>query len=658
VTESGWPDDAGDLAQEDTTQTAGRKRSLNADVVTADLREDLLSSYVTLDNLIGPYLAATRRRLLMESRDRLAARQYYIVVCGEFRRGKSSLLNALVERPGLFPVDVDITTCAVVTLQWDTRDSAMVYFADTDPRNPASAREPETIPVEDAAIFVTEQGNPGNAKNVLRIDMGAPIPKLKSGLVLVDTPGIGSVNPGHTAATRAFLSHADAVLFVASAVEPLTVSELNFLEAALTRCPIVVTVITMIDRLASAAPVVEEARRRIAGITGTAPEELVIVPVSSIRKYDALEEHDPELLAASGFPALEAEIWSGLAITCEAAQIHAALDAMDAGLAEATAPIANDLAALRGDWAKMDAELRAEQEKYRQLKADIYGWRQNLQMDVDRAARPIRQQLDSDLNEIGHQLSQALNADEAIYDPPALVQLMADAMVDAASQARHALETAMERIADKYAELTELSITVSEAASGSGDLGLTVTASRPGKQPVATARFREMWLGGSAGAAAGAVIGTIIPFAGTTAGAVAGFSIGLLGGRRYLKRDAEARRHAYLADLRDNLLPRLEVGRQRLVQNFADLVRNYNQALLRMLEDEATAKGDSLAESIRMLSETNERDAKAREAQGRDLVQRQRMLNGLREELAGLRARTNSLTGNLRVNPEITGPAS
>jgi len=69
-----------------------------------DLREDVLASYVTVDSLIGSSLAATRLRLLEESRDRLAAGQSYVVICGEFRRGKSSLLNALVERPGLFPV--------------------------------------------------------------------------------------------------------------------------------------------------------------------------------------------------------------------------------------------------------------------------------------------------------------------------------------------------------------------------------------------------------------------------------------------------------------------------------------------------------------------------------------------------------------------------
>ena len=624
-----------------------------------ELRDDVLSAYVTLDNLIAAYLAATRRRLLAESRDRLAAGRYYVVVCGEFRRGKSSLLNALVERPGLFPVDVDITTCAVVTLQWNAQDSAMVYFAETDPGNPASAREPESIPIENAAKFVTEQANPGNAKNVLRIDMGAAIPQLKSGLVLVDTPGVGSLNPGHTAATKGFLPNADAILFVASAVEPLGVPELDFLKLALSQCPIVVTALTMIDRVVSAAPVAEEARARIAGVAGTDPAGLVIVPVSSFRKRDALEEQDPELLATSGFPELEAEIWGGLAITCGAAQIHAALDAMDAALAEAAAPIANDLAALRGDWAKMDEELRREQERYRQLKSDSSGWKRDLQEDVDQAARPIQRQLDSDLDQIRDQFRQALGTDEALSNAPALVQRMADSMVDAANRANGRLETEMKRLADKYTAITELSITASGVTTASFDPALSAASAQARKKPQGYARFREMWLGASAGAGAGALLGTVVPFVGTAVGAVVGFVVGLFGGRRHQQRNAEEQqRRAYIADLRDNVLPKLEAGRRRLSRDLADQVRDYGRALLRMLEDEVTAKGDSLAESIRRLSETKQRDVKGQADRERDLVRQQQELTGLRAELDGLRARTNGLTRDESGRPGPARPAA
>jgi hypothetical protein len=610
-----------------------------------DLREDVLSSYVALNGLVTPYLADTRRRLLEESRNRLAAGRFYVVVCGEFRRGKSSLLNALVERPGLFPVDVDITTCAVVTLQWDSRDSATVYFAETDPGNPASARKPEQIRLEEVGAYVKEQENPGNAKNVLRIDMGTALEQLKSGLVLVDTPGVGSLNPGHTAATRAFLPNADAILFVASAVEPLSVPELNFLKLALSECPVVVTALTMIDRVVSAAPVVAEARTRIADVTGTPAAELVIVPVSSLRKRDALEEGDQDLLAASGFPELEAEVWGGLAVTCGAAQIHDALDEMIAAIAEATAPIANSIAALRGDAAKTDEELHAIQKQFRQLKAESHDWRRDLGADLDKAARPIQRQLDGDLDAIRDQFRTALGTDEALSDPNAIVQRMSDAMVDAANRANRALETEMMRIAARYAKITELPITASNVEAPYFSPGMTAGSAQVRPTPQGYARFREMWLGASAGAGAGALIGTFVPIIGTAVGAVVGFVVGLFGGRRHQRRGAEEqRRRAYIADLRDNVLPKLDAGRRQLNRDMSDQVRDYSRALLRMLDDNVEAKGESIAESIRLINEAKQRDEAGRVAQERDLLRRQQELDELRAELETTRARTNELT--------------
>ena len=191
-------------------------------------------------------------------------------------------------------------------LYWADEDSATVYFAPDDPGNPRSAPTPQEIPIGRIAQFITEQGNPDNRKGVTAIVAGAPVAALQSGMILGDTPGISSSNPAHTAVTDAEVRFADALLFVASATEPLSKHELEFLQQALQDCPIVVTAVTMIDKVVDAAPVIAEARERISSITGVAPEDLLIVGVSAHRKFDALEDGDDDWLAASGFPALEA----------------------------------------------------------------------------------------------------------------------------------------------------------------------------------------------------------------------------------------------------------------------------------------------------------------------------------------------------------------
>lgn len=611
-----------------------------------DLRDDTLLGYESLLAMLGAGLGATRRRLLADSRDRLAAGRFHVVACGEFKRGKSSLLNALVERQGLFPVDPDIATCAVTRLSWGAQSSATVYFAQTDPGDPASAPPPVRIPVEQTAGYVTEKGNPGNAKNVLRIEMEMDLPQLGSGLVLVDTPGVGSVNPAHTAATRAELRFADAILFVASAAEPLGTAELGFLRHAVAHCPIVVTAITMIDKLVDAEPVVSEAAARIAQATGLDPAALVVVPVSAFRKYDALESADPELLADSGFPELEAQLWGGLAATCGAAQVEAALDAMQAALDEAAAPIDNDLAALRGDPGKVAAELREKLETFHRLKTNARSWKRDLQDDLDRAVRPVRHRLESDLDEIRDDFRVSLASPATLENPNRAIHQASDAMVVAAERADESLRHAFERVADKYAALTELAITV--AGVQSGTINASVSASPPPRsRPQASAYswFREVWMGSLAGMGAGAFVGSLIPGVGTVIGGIAGLVTGLFGGNRHHKRAAEERqRREYVIELRESVLPRLEAGRRQLLRDVTDQIGVYCRTLTHALEDELTARGDALTTSIRALEETARRDAASKVTKERDLLRRQAELAAMGDEMHALRGRARTLT--------------
>ncbi|MGO9725355.1 MAG: dynamin family protein [Streptosporangiaceae bacterium] len=611
-----------------------------------DLRDETLAVYTSLTGVLAPRLAPTRTRLLAESRDKLAAGQLVVVVCGEFKRGKSSLLNALVERPGLFPVDADIATSAVMTLRSGPRDAATVYFAETVAGKPDSAPPPQDIKVSQAAEFVTEQGNPRNAKNVLRIEMAAPMEHLASGMMLVDTPGIGSLNPAHTAATRAYLKYADAILFVVSVSEPVGTLELVFLRLALKECPTVVTAVTMIDRVVDPAPIVAETRARIAREAGRDPASLVVVPVSAHRKRDALDDGDAVLLTESGFPQLEAELWQGLTVTVGAAQVNAALRAMYQALAEAAAPVANDLAALRGDPGKTDVELREQYERVRQLKTDAVGWKRGLSDDLDVAVRPVLRRLESDMDQLFEAFRAALGMEEAVEDPDRLIRRASSAMVAAADQANDALEGVFAELTAKYTALTDLPIVVSGVAVQGAALAVSVQA--PAKAPRPKTGFttaRQIWTGGVFAASLGSVIGTVaFPGVGTVVGAAVGLVAGLFGaGRDYKKTSRERERKEYVAELRAVVLEKLSSGRKLLIRDIGDQINDYSRALTRKLHDEITAKGDSLTASIRALEESARRDAQSRADRARDLGRQQAELAALRAQLDRLGAQANAL---------------
>lgn len=206
-------------------------------------------------------------RRLKEHRATLEGLQYHVVVCGEYKRGKSSLLNALIGLPGLFPVDVHVATNTVSTLEYGHEERATAYLA---PEAEGEELTAVDVPLAELRDYVTEQKNEQNVRSVRLVRIQLPLDQLRTGLVMVDTPGVGSMNLAHDAATHAFLGQADALIFVGDLVVTFSTDELAFLERALAKCPTVITVLTRSDQVVDPDPSLRAARRKIADVTGRA----------------------------------------------------------------------------------------------------------------------------------------------------------------------------------------------------------------------------------------------------------------------------------------------------------------------------------------------------------------------------------------------------
>jgi len=126
-----------------------------------------------------PGLARRAQRLA----DRIATQRFHIAVLGEFKRGKSTLVNALIGQPLLPSGVVPLTT--VATEVHFGSEQTTVIFADGRRRIVA----PDVLGDD-----VTERGNPSNTKHVDRVEVAVGTAFGAPGLVLVDTPGIASVN--------------------------------------------------------------------------------------------------------------------------------------------------------------------------------------------------------------------------------------------------------------------------------------------------------------------------------------------------------------------------------------------------------------------------------------------------------------------------------
>jgi GTP-binding protein EngB required for normal cell division len=155
------------------------------------------------------------REQIAALRDRLDAARLRVLVAGEAKRGKSTLINALLGR-GVLPAGVTPLTAVATTVRYGDDPHAEVRFADGhDEKQPLSAL-PE---------LVTERGNPGNRRHVAAVTVYLDAPVLAGGVELVDTPGTGSVFAWDTAAAHEALETMDAAVFVLTADPPVSAAE-------------------------------------------------------------------------------------------------------------------------------------------------------------------------------------------------------------------------------------------------------------------------------------------------------------------------------------------------------------------------------------------------------------------------------------------------
>ncbi|HZG91162.1 MAG TPA: dynamin family protein [Pseudonocardia sp.] len=190
-----------------------------------------------------------------------------VVLAGAQKRGKSRLLNALVARPDLLPVDADIATTTQITLRHGGAPQVVVHRTVTGPDGSARTAASEIEPGQLAA-FASVAGDPRVLREVTGVEVVLDEPLL-DGLRLVDTPGVDGLTLGHRHATAAALRRADALLFAVSAQDqPILRHELEFLAEAAARVPTVAFVFTKVEDSASGRALLAENRARLARFAG------------------------------------------------------------------------------------------------------------------------------------------------------------------------------------------------------------------------------------------------------------------------------------------------------------------------------------------------------------------------------------------------------
>ena len=329
-------------------------------------KDEVLRMIASLGDVARNRGVAKAQDRLDDAEQQLRDGRLVVAVCGEFNRGKSMLLSALLGDLELLPSGVANPTSVLTTVTYAETESFAVTLVDAEGHGTVRAIERAEV-----AGYVTESGNPGNELGVRALAIGLPNPLLSGGLTFVDTPGFAAIYQQHTAVTSAFLPHADVIVFVTGADQPLSGSELAFLQdvtdadrMAGSRGRLIV-VVTKTDLEPDYQEVVEQARERIEAAAGCRPGELTVVPVSSLARLDYAASGDPEDQALSNFAEFEQRLWQVLDDGRSRVVLRSARAELDFIAEMLRLPVQTALDALQArpneHWADLDEGLRAQE---------------------------------------------------------------------------------------------------------------------------------------------------------------------------------------------------------------------------------------------------------------------------------------------------------
>ncbi len=168
---------------------------------------------------------------------KLASNQLHLAVLGQMKRGKSSFINALMGAE-ILPTGVLPVTAVITEIRYGLAPEATILYS-------TGARE--QVDLGTLASYITESGNPGNRKQVASVEVAYPSPFLESGIILIDTPGIGSTHTHNTRTTEGYLEKVDAGIVMLSVDPPITEVESRFIRNLKEEVPKLFFVLNKVD---------------------------------------------------------------------------------------------------------------------------------------------------------------------------------------------------------------------------------------------------------------------------------------------------------------------------------------------------------------------------------------------------------------------------
>lgn len=299
---------------------------------------------------------------------RLREAPFRVLVLGEFSRGKSTFVNALL-RDKVLPSSVRPTTAVISAIRNGPARRAVVHYRDPD-------REAYSIPLPDEKVakslsVLTAKND--QAPAIERVEIEIPVPGLALPLEIIDTPGVNDIDTQREEITYGYLARADAAIMLLDLHQPLSASEQRFLQERVLANDIrkLLFAVNKVDQadVATRNKALAYIERQLQELSRI--ESPVIVPVAAKPALKAWTSNDHALLESSLFPAFEERLHEFLVEASGTARLTTAqhrVERLAAGLRQALTSLAVDLT---GETEQVEARISAARQALEGRRRDL-----------------------------------------------------------------------------------------------------------------------------------------------------------------------------------------------------------------------------------------------------------------------------------------------
>lgn len=532
--------------------------------------------------------------LLQRAIERASRPDTVVAVLGEFKQGKSSLINGLLGEDAS-PVDDDLATATIILFRHGPERQATARFRDGE-------GAPKLLSEAEFAEVATERGNPGNRLGVELVEAELPNELLAQGLTLVDTPGFGGVSGGYGGLTLGFLPAVHGVIFVTDASSPITAAEADFLRRAREICPFVVLVLTKKD--------LHPEWQRIAAIDGElASGAGIAVPplaVSAVLRAEAFARGDRELNEESGFPALINAIHNELLVKAREAAAGRALEDARRVVRQLRIAAETELRPLQSaDPGQEFAALQEARQRLDQLRAGGARWSTVLNDGFADLAAEVDYRFRSAIRQITRDADERIESESPDRAWETLGEELRERVSEVAQQVVVELEEGAEEIRRRIAELlAEDETGLADTLSGSSQVEVRqLWVDKPLSKPSPLAPAATVW-GGLRGAQSGILVfGMMANIVGIALTTAATLGVGAVFAAKQVFEDRQRQATQKRQAARTAARQFLDDAQFEIAKAMRDLARD----LQRQLRDHFSERIEELSRTLRGAAEALQR---------------------------------------------------